>query len=162
MRLRRTISLACLSCLLVLIPTTSAHAEQLNVAEAATKAIELKLWTDTLLWNNTVRWNTAVEQAKIAEARKARKGVTAAVTSTLRLASAPSGRCGGNLPPCWIMMRESRGLVHIHDGKWQIIPSTWQGFGGYANAGDAPEDVQDAKAASMAACNWVPPNYCGG
>ena len=63
-----------------------------------------------------------------------------------------SGRCGGSLPPCYIMMRESRGDIHAKNpnssasGKWQFMDSTWNGYSGYAHASDAPESVQDAKA----------------
>lgn len=168
MLLRRSVSLASLSCLLVLTApraeaVTPAHTdvEVVNVTAAVARAAEIELWLDTILWNDTVRWNAAVKTATAARRASARADGGTARPAT-RAVVAPSGRCGGALPPCWIMMRESRGLVHIHDGKWQIIPSTWQNFGGYANAGDAPEAVQDAKAASMAACNWTPPNYCAG
>jgi hypothetical protein len=44
-------------------------------------------------------------------------------------------------------------------GKWQILRSTWGarivngkcvgGYGGYCNAADAPEEVQDAKAREL-------------
>ena len=63
-----------------------------------------------------------------------------------------SGRCGGDLPPCWVMMRESGGNIRARNpsstasGKWQFLDSTWAGFGGYASAYLAPESVQDAKA----------------
>lgn len=88
-----------------------------------------------------------------------------------------TGACGGDLPPCWVMMRESRGDIRAKNpsssasGKWQILDSTWQlhdaqgnalPFMGYWHASDAPEWVQDAKARSMALCNWEPPNYCAG
>lgn len=78
-----------------------------------------------------------------------------------------TGSCGGDLPPCWIMMRESGGNIRAKNpsssasGKWQMLDSTWNGYGGYAHAADAPEWVQDAKARTMALCNWQPPNYCG-
>jgi hypothetical protein len=77
------------------------------------------------------------------------------------------GACGGDLPPCWIMMRESRGNIRAMNpsgaaGKWQIMPGTWNGYGGYSSAADAPEAVQDAKARTLAPCNWQPPNYCAG
>lgn len=76
----------------------------------------------------------------------------------------PSGQCGGDLPPCRIMMRESRGDIRIWNGgcyngpcrggstasgKWQFMRSTWAGYGGYRNAADAPERVQDAKAREL-------------
>lgn len=63
-----------------------------------------------------------------------------------------SGRCGGDLPPCSVMMCESRGDIRAENptssasGKWQILDATWAGFGGYAHAAGAPESVQDAKA----------------
>lgn len=80
-----------------------------------------------------------------------------------------SGRCGGNLPPCYVMMRESRGSLTAHNptstasGKWQFLNSTWQGYGGYATAASAPESVQDARAAQVWAggsgcSNW---SACG-
>lgn len=77
-------------------------------------------------------------------------------------AAYPSGQCGGDLPPCWVMNKESKGDIRIWNGgcyngpcggrsstasgKWQFIRRTWAGFGGYANAADAPERVQDDKA----------------
>lgn len=77
-----------------------------------------------------------------------------------------SRQCGGDLPPCSTMRRESGGDLRIWNGgcyypvgyagsnpcgstasgKWQFIRSTWAMFGGYLNAADAPESVQDAKA----------------
>lgn len=63
-----------------------------------------------------------------------------------------SGRCGGSLPPCSVMMCESGGSLTAHNprstasGKWQILDTTWNGYGGYRHASDAPEDVQDARA----------------
>ena len=65
------------------------------------------------------------------------------------------GACGGNLPPCCVMMRESHGNTTVVNqssgasGKWQFMTATWAGFGGYATAAQAPESVQDAKAAQL-------------
>ena len=65
------------------------------------------------------------------------------------------GACGGNLPPCCVMLRESGGNPTVVNassgasGKWQFMPSTWAGFGGYNSAAEAPESVQDAKAAEL-------------
>jgi hypothetical protein len=69
--------------------------------------------------------------------------------------AAVSGACGGNLPPCCVMMRESGGnptAVNTSSGasgKWQFMPDTWQGYGGYSSAAEAPESVQDARAAEI-------------
>ena len=65
------------------------------------------------------------------------------------------GACGGNLPPCCVMMRESHGNPTVVNrssgasGKWQFMTATWAGYGGYATAAQAPESVQDAKAAEL-------------
>lgn len=67
--------------------------------------------------------------------------------------------CGGDLPPCYVMKRESTskaypggGDPHIWNpnssasGKWQFIRGTWGNFKGYRNAADAPAYIQDQKA----------------
>lgn len=61
----------------------------------------------------------------------------------------PHGLCGGDLPPCYVMRRESRGIITARNprstasGKWQALDSTWRHFGGYRSAWLAPERVQD-------------------
>ena len=76
-----------------------------------------------------------------------------------------SGRCGGSLPPCYVMQRESGGSLTARNpsstasGKWQFLNGTWNGYGGYPTAASAPEAVQDARAAQVwaggAGCsNW--------
>jgi hypothetical protein len=139
------------------VPTTPAP---LNVAEAATRALEVDLWNRTVLWHNAAHWIAVAVVDRQQHELAARSVPSVGHLQREAPSQVSQGRCGGALPPCWIMMRESRGIVNLHDGKWQIIESTWQGYGGYANAGDSPERVQDAKAASMAICNWQPPNYC--
>ena len=77
-----------------------------------------------------------------------------------------SGACGGALPSCCIMMRESHGNPLAVNGssgasgKWQFMPGTWANFGGYSTAASAPESVQDARAAQIwangaGARNWA-------
>lgn len=80
--------------------------------------------------------------------------VTAAPVPAEPQGSAP-GACGGDLPPCCVMMIESGGNPQAVNsssgasGKWQFMDNTWQGYGGYANAADAPESVQDARAVEV-------------
>lgn len=63
-----------------------------------------------------------------------------------------SGACGGDLPPCSVLACESHGNLVAQNprstasGKWQILDSTWAGYGGYERAMYAPEEVQDARA----------------
>lgn len=101
-------------------------------------------------------------------------------TSTPVVVSAiVSTQCGGSLPSCSIMQRESHGDTRIWNGgcyapigwtgsrspcggstasgKWQIVRGTWNGFDGYLNAADAPEAVQDAKARIL----WAGGAGCG-
>ena len=93
----------------------------------------------------------AADQAA-SEARSARQASNAATPQ----ASGPStGRCGGDLPPCCVMNRESGGNIRAQNpsssasGKWQFVNGTWNNFGGYPTAASAPESVQDAKARQL-------------
>lgn len=67
--------------------------------------------------------------------------------------------CGGDLPPCTVKANESGGDYTAVNptgcggrscgGAWQFDPKTWNGYGGYAYAQDAPPEVQDAKAREL-------------
>lgn len=62
-----------------------------------------------------------------------------------------TGACGGDLPPCWVMMRESGGNLNAYNptgcggrgcyGKWQCDPRTCSGRG--------TEAQQDAEARAL-------------
>lgn len=73
--------------------------------------------------------------------------------------------CGGDLPPCYVMYRESKGNMYAVNpghrgapygdpgdpwthasGKWQFMPRTWNNYMGYPYAAAAPALVQNAKA----------------
>jgi hypothetical protein len=117
-----------------------------------------------------------VNAVTVAQAQEAQARAQAQAPSS---SSAPTpsysgtGGCaagGGSLDgaPAYVVQRESGGNYCAKNpgssacGAYQILDSTWNGFGGYASACDAPPAVQDEKARSMAACNWNPPNYCAG
>lgn len=87
--------------------------------------------------------------------------------------------CGGDLPPCWVLKRESmmatdparvwNGNCYMPAGSygqcgrstasglWQALRSTWKGYGGYVNAADAPVDVQNDFARRL----WAGGRGCG-
>jgi hypothetical protein len=85
-------------------------------------------------------------------------------------ASTTGWPCGGDLPPCWVLHRETpqgdpavwNGGCHApvgYDGPgpcgstasglWQFLRSTWARFRGYVNAADAPPEVQNEKARQL-------------
>lgn len=107
---------------------------------------------------------TALEAARQAEARRRIPVRSSSSTSS----GGACGSGGGNYqanPNGQYVHRESGGNYCARNpsgacGAYQIMPGTWQNFEGYASACDAPPAVQDRKAATMAPCNWQPPNYC--
>jgi len=121
------------------------------------------------------RWRAALFAAALVEheqevARAARESHHTRTTtrSTSRAsASYGSGRCGGDLPPCYIMMRESGGSLTAQNpnstasGKWQFLDSTWHSVTGLpGSASDYDEATQDAAARELwnggaGAGNWA-------
>lgn len=123
-----------------------------------------------------VDWKKIVEHQKLeklwwAEVVKQQRA-HAAYLRLLRYAHAvataqayPHGLCGGDLPSCAVLHRESKGDIRIWNGrcyaptgwrglspcgsssasgKWQFVRRTWATCQtGYVNAADAPERVQD-------------------
>lgn len=70
-----------------------------------------------------------------------------------------TGACGGSLPPCWVMMRESRGDIRAVNvggcggrgcyGKWQFDPITSRGLGYSLTMDQYDEPVQDDAARTL-------------
>jgi hypothetical protein len=138
-------------------------------------AAAVLLWQQAERDNAIALWNAEVERQRIAHeawhAEQDRLAAEAAAREAAeraaqarqapkapRASQAPqqgSGRCGGNLPPCSVMQCESGGNIRAENptssasGKWQIIDGTWNGYGGYSRASDAPESVQDERAAQI-------------
>lgn len=122
-------------------------------------------------WRATVEYAAAVERWRDEQWRRTVEFAAAVEAARLAALAYPSGQCGAGLPPCWVMRRESRGDIRVWNGgcyapygwagrrspcggstasgKWQITRGTWAGFGGYRNAADAPEAVQDEKARQL-------------
>lgn len=84
-----------------------------------------------------------------ARARTAPRRVVVAAAGSEAVNGYP---CGGTLPTCHVLACESHGNPTAQNprssasGLWQILDSTWAGFGGFARAMFAPVDVQNAKA----------------
>lgn len=75
-------------------------------------------------------------------------------------------RLGGSSVPSHIVNRESGGNYNscnkssTASGRYQVLDSTWAGYGGYARAVDAPMDVQDAWAEEAWAAAGCRPWAC--
>lgn len=122
---------------------TRAEAAKIAAFAKAYQAHLVRMWVATYNYNKWMAWALAKERAAAA--------------------AYPHGLCGGDLPPCYVMKRESGGSLTAQNphstasGKWQFLDSTWAGYGGYAKARYAPEKIQDAKARQL----WAGGRGCG-
>lgn len=152
--------------------TTEAGPSQADLEALWIAKTNQDTWINTTRWANTTRWVDATNE-RLAQERRQRELAAqeqlaaverpAAERAQKSIDNPGTGRCGGDLPPCYVMMRESGGNIRARNpsssasGKWQFISSTWAGFGGYAEAYLAPESVQDAKARQL----WAGGAGCG-
>lgn len=136
---------------------TQAEIDRLNEAIWVHKTNE-RIWvekTQARLAEEARRAEAARQEAARQEAARQEAARQQAARQAPPAAEQGSGRCGGDLPPCYVMMRESGGNIRAKNphstasGKWQFLNSTWAGYGGYAEAWMAPESVQDAKARQL-------------
>lgn len=89
-------------------------------------------------------------------ARARSKPIRAASAAPAVVAGSVNGYpCGGDLPPCYVLARESGGNPTAQNprstasGLWQFLDSTWANFKGYAKARLAPVDVQNERARQL-------------
>lgn len=139
--MRRSLSkLVALSLLLLLIVTPAHHATPPPIISPSS--------TPQADWSML---RTLMDQAAYREAAEA-TATTQPAKATRRQVVYGSGACGGDLPPCSVLACESHGNLVAQNprstasGKWQILDTTWAGYGGYERAMYAPEEVQDARA----------------
>lgn len=123
-----------------------------------------------------MRLATPTEPAKQPERRKSQVNQPRTTAPIIM----GTGACGGDLPPCSVLARESGGNLRAISpvgmcgteanprrcyGKWQFDLPTWNNYAGIANPIDASEDVQDAKARELWAggrgCRHWGPRACG-
>ncbi len=127
-------------------PAAASHRHVDGVLTAARQAVDEERWIEGAqrrqleLFYEGVLNAEAEKAAAFANAIKSRP-----VASTGRVGG------GGSCSPDAIIQRESKGDPNAVNpstgagGKYQFMPGTWGGYGGYARAQDAPESVQDEK-----------------
>jgi hypothetical protein len=130
-----------------------------NQQRRDTEAAALQNWYQTAAQQEAAA-HTAVRVATPRAQPVPRKPVATNIKLTVKPSTKPTttpvaSGCGGNLPPCSVMMCESGGNPTAQNprstasGTWQILDSTWNGYGGYSRAMYAPVEVQNAKAAEL-------------
>jgi hypothetical protein len=110
----------------------------------AEKDAELKRWYEV------ATWNLEASRGQQSTGRRRSGG------------GGGGGTCAGSIPGN-IIYRESKCDPNARNpssgasGKYQVLDSTWDGYGGYGSAADAPESVQDQWAAEAYAQSGCDP-----
>lgn len=126
--------------------TTTTNASPPSCDRACWERIIARQHAERIWWAEVVRQ----QHARAAWAR-----LLAHLEAQRRASVYRSGQCGGSLPPCYVMRRESGGNIRAQNprstasGKWQFLDSTWRRHRGYAKARHAPEWVQDERARQL-------------
>jgi hypothetical protein len=125
-------------------PAAATHFPIDGVLAAANQAAEEARWIEGSNARQSELFLQAAAENQALEAQRAQS----------RKAPARTGRGGGGGGGCnpeSIVQRESKGDPNAVNpssgagGKYQFLPSTWSGYGGYSRAEDAPESVQDER-----------------
>jgi hypothetical protein len=125
-------------------PAAASHFPIDGAVAAATQAAAEARWIEGSNARQMELFLQAAAENQALEAQRAQS----------RKAPARTGRGGGGGGSCnpeSIVQRESKGDPNAVNpssgagGKYQFLPSTWSGYGGYSRAEDAPESVQDER-----------------
>jgi hypothetical protein len=132
---------------------------------------------DTLVTGQEIRGQVSAEERHDIDvwmANVPRQPVVADATGVTESSSVsqqqqqPVDSGGGGCVPDHIVQRESGGDYKAENptstasGKYQFLDGTWDGYGGYQHASDAPPAVQDARACEVwdngrGASHWALP-----
>jgi Transglycosylase-like domain len=127
-------------------PAAASHRHVSGVVTATSQAFDEERWID------------GCPEASARAVLRGRRQCRGREGRGVRQCSQGQARCrtgrgggGGSCSPEAIIQRESKGDPRAVNrssgagGKYQFMPGTWAGYGGYARAQDAPESVQDEK-----------------
>jgi hypothetical protein len=125
-------------------PAAASHFPIDGALAAATQAAAEARWIEGSNARQMELFLQAAAENQALEAQRAQSRKAPARTGR-------GGGGGGSCDPESIVQRESKGDPNAVNpssgagGKYQFLPSTWSGYGGYSRAEDAPESVQDER-----------------